>query len=177
MITIHPDADGYPDLDALRAALSPRTAAIMVTNPEDTGIYNPRIGEWVRLAHEVGALASYDQANANGILGITRARDAGFDVCHFNLHKTFGTPHGCGGPRFGANAVSEASRAVPARTRRRARRRPLLPGRGPAAVDRLGRTVLRGHPEHRAHLRLDQPPSARTACAPSPRPPCSTTTT
>ena len=107
VITIHPDADGYPDLDALRAALSPRTAAIMVTNPEDTGIYNPRIGEWVRLAHEVGALASYDQANANGILGITRARDAGFDVCHFNLHKTFGTPHGCGGPGSGANAVSE----------------------------------------------------------------------
>ena len=49
----------------------------------------------------VGALASYDQANANGILGITRARDAGFDVCHFNLHKTFGTPHGCGGPGAG----------------------------------------------------------------------------
>ncbi|GAB3576151.1 aminomethyl-transferring glycine dehydrogenase subunit GcvPB [Leifsonia lichenia] len=108
VITIHPDADGYPDLDALRAALSPRTAAIMVTNPEDTGIYNPRIREWVELAHEVGALASYDQANANGILGITRARDAGFDVCHFNLHKTFGTPHGCGGPGSGANAVSEA---------------------------------------------------------------------
>ncbi|WP_426517089.1 aminomethyl-transferring glycine dehydrogenase subunit GcvPB [Diaminobutyricibacter sp. McL0618] len=107
VITIYPDADGYPDLDALRAALSPRTAAIMVTNPEDTGIYNPRIGEWVRLAHEVGALASYDQANANGILGITRARDAGFDVCHFNLHKTFGTPHGCGGPGSGANAVSD----------------------------------------------------------------------
>lgn len=108
VITIHPDADGYPDIDAFRAALSPRTAAIMVTNPEDTGIYNPRIREWVELAHGVGALASYDQANANGILGITRARDAGFDVCHFNLHKTFGTPHGCGGPGSGANAVSEA---------------------------------------------------------------------
>ena len=108
VITIFPDADGYPDVEALRAAISPRTAAIMVTNPEDTGIYNPRIREWVDLAHSVGALASYDQANANGILGITRARDAGFDVCHFNLHKTFGTPHGCGGPGSGANAVSEA---------------------------------------------------------------------
>jgi glycine dehydrogenase subunit 2 len=106
VITVHPDADGYPDLAALKAALSPRTAAIMVTNPEDTGIYNPAIREWVDAAHAVGALASYDQANANGILGITRARDAGFDVCHFNLHKTFSTPHACGGPGAGANAVS-----------------------------------------------------------------------
>jgi glycine dehydrogenase subunit 2 len=108
VITIYPDADGYPDLDAYRAVVGPRTAAIMVTNPEDTGIYNPHIREWVDIAHSVGALASYDQANANGILGITRARDAGFDVCHFNLHKTFGTPHACGGPGAGANAVSEA---------------------------------------------------------------------
>lgn len=107
VITIYPDADGYPDIEAFKKALSPRTAAIMVTNPEDTGIYNPRIAEWVDLAHSVGALASYDQANANGILGITRARDAGFDVCHFNLHKTFGTPHGCGGPGAGANGVAE----------------------------------------------------------------------
>ncbi len=108
VVTVYPDADGYPDLDALKAALSDRTAAIMVTNPEDTGIYNPAIKQWVDAAHAVGALASYDQANANGILGITRARDAGFDVCHFNLHKTFGTPHGCGGPGSGANAVSAA---------------------------------------------------------------------
>lgn len=108
VITLHPDADGYPDADALRSVIGPRTAAIMITNPEDTGIFNPRVKEWVDLAHSVGALASYDQANANGILGITRARDAGFDVCHFNLHKTFGTPHGSGGPGSGANAVSEA---------------------------------------------------------------------
>ena len=106
VVTLYPDADGYPDLEALKRALSPRTAAIMVTNPEDTGIYNPAIRQWVDAAHAVGALASYDQANANGILGITRARDAGFDVCHFNLHKTFGTPHGSGGPGAGANAVS-----------------------------------------------------------------------
>ena len=107
VITIFPDDEGYPDLEALRSALSERTAAIMVTNPEDTGIYNPAIKDWVDAAHAVGALASYDQANANGILGITRARDAGFDVCHFNLHKTLGTPHACGGPGAGANAVSQ----------------------------------------------------------------------
>ena len=107
VITIYPDAEGYPDIEALKAAIGPRTAAIMVTNPEDTGIFNPHIREWVDLAHSVGALASYDQANANGILGITRARDAGFDTCHFNLHKTFSTPHASGGPGAGASAVSE----------------------------------------------------------------------
>lgn len=111
VITIMPDADGYPDLEALKAAVSPRTAALMITNPEDTGIYNGRIREFVDAVHEVGALAAYDQANANGILGITRAREAGFDLCHFNLHKTFGTPHGSGGPGSGASAVSE--RLVP----------------------------------------------------------------
>ena len=106
VITLYPDADGYPDMEALEAALSERTAALMMTNPEDTGIYNPRIAEFVDLAHAAGALAAYDQANANGILGITRAKEAGFDACHFNLHKTFSTPHGSGGPGSGANAVS-----------------------------------------------------------------------
>ncbi|MCE4026695.1 aminomethyl-transferring glycine dehydrogenase subunit GcvPB [Microbacterium sp. Au-Mic1] len=128
VITIYPDADGYPDLAALKAALSERTAAIMVTNPEDTGIYNPAIKEWVDAAHEVGALASYDQANAAGILGITRARDAGFDVCQFNLHKTFSAPHGSGGPGAAANAVSAALA-------------PFLPGPRVERVD--GRFVVR----------------------------------
>jgi glycine dehydrogenase subunit 2 len=107
VITIHPDEHGYPNLTAMKGALSSRTAAIMVTNPEDTGIFNPHIKEWVDAAHAVGALASYDQANANGILGITRAREAGFDACHFNLHKTFSTPHASGGPGAGASGVTE----------------------------------------------------------------------
>lgn len=107
IITIHPDEHGYPDHEAFQAAISERTAAIMVTNPEDTGIFNPDIRKWVDAAHAVGALASYDQANANGILGITRAREAGFDLCHFNLHKTFSTPHASGGPGGGVNAVTE----------------------------------------------------------------------
>lgn len=106
VITLYPDADGYPDLEALKAAVSDRTAALLITNPEDTGIFNPRITEFVRAVHEAGGLCCYDQANANGILGITRARDAGFDLCHFNLHKTFSTPHGCGGPGAGAVGVS-----------------------------------------------------------------------
>ena len=107
VITLYPDADGYPDLDALKAAVSERTAALLITNPEDTGIFNPRITEFVETVHAAGGLCSYDQANANGILGITRARDAGFDLCHFNLHKTFSTPHGCGGPGAGACGVTE----------------------------------------------------------------------
>jgi glycine dehydrogenase subunit 2 len=108
VITLMPDENGYPDIEALKAAVGPRTAALLITNPEDTGIFNPRIEEFVQLVHEAGGLCCYDQANANGILGITRARDAGFDLCHFNLHKTFSTPHACGGPAAGACGVSEA---------------------------------------------------------------------
>lgn len=107
VVTLYPDQAGYPDLAALQAAVSERTAALLITNPEDTGIFNPRIEEFVRAVHAVGGLCAYDQANANGILGITRAREAGFDLCHFNLHKTFSTPHGCGGPGAGASGVTE----------------------------------------------------------------------
>ncbi len=114
IVTLYPDEDGYPDLDALKAAVSERTAGLMITNPEDTGIFNPRIEEFVRVVHDSGGLCSYDQANANGILGITRAREAGFDLCHFNLHKTFSSQHGCGGPAVGAVGVTrELARFLP----------------------------------------------------------------
>ncbi|MBW2060072.1 MAG: aminomethyl-transferring glycine dehydrogenase subunit GcvPB [Deltaproteobacteria bacterium] len=105
VITLMPDENGYPTLEALKEALSERTAGIFITNPEDTGIYNPEIAEFVKAAHDAGALCSYDQANANGLLGVTRAREAGFDLCHFNLHKTFSAPHGCMGPAMGAVGV------------------------------------------------------------------------
>jgi len=107
VVTVMPDENGYPDLEAFRAAVSERTAGCMITNPEDTGIYNPQIDKYVEILHEAGALAFTDQANANGILGVARARDAGFDACHFNLHKTFSSPHGCEGPASGAYLVSE----------------------------------------------------------------------
>ncbi len=114
VVTLYPDEDGLPDLKALKAAVSDRTAGMIITNPEDTGIFNPRIKDFVDVVHEVGGLCAYDQANANGILGITRARDAGFDLCHFNLHKTFSTPHGCGGPAAGAiGATGELARFLP----------------------------------------------------------------
>jgi glycine dehydrogenase subunit 2 len=107
VITLYPGERGYPDVDALKAALSERTAALMITNPEDTGLFNPHIDEFVDLVHEAGGLCAYDQANANGILGITRARDAGFDLCQFNLHKTFSSPHGSLGMACGAVGTSE----------------------------------------------------------------------
>ena len=107
IITIYPDEHGFPDLEAFKQALSPRTAGLFITNPEDIGIFNPYIDEFTRLTHEAGGLCGYDQANANGILGVTRAREAGFDMCFFNLHKTFGSPHGCGGPAGGAIGVTK----------------------------------------------------------------------
>ena len=107
VLTLMPDETGLPDFEALKAMVSERTAGIMFTNPEDTGIFNPRVEEYVKLVHDAGGLCFYDQANANGILGIARAFDAGFDACHFNLHKTFSSPHGCEGPAAGAYGVRE----------------------------------------------------------------------
>ena len=102
IIYLHPDKDGYPDFEAFKAAVNEHTAGLFIANPEDTGVYNKNILKFTEYIHERGGLCAYDQANANGLLGVTRARDAGFDVCFFNLHKTFGAPHGCGGPACGA---------------------------------------------------------------------------
>ena len=111
-IILYPDSEkGYPSVEALKAAVSERTAALFITNPEDTGIFNPHIAEFTRIVHEAGGLCVYDQANANGLLGVTRAREAGFDLCHFNLHKTFSSPHGSGGP--GAGAVGATQELAP----------------------------------------------------------------
>ena len=114
VITLMPGEHGYPDVDALRAVISDRTAGIMLTNPEDTGLFNPHIAEFVRLVHEAGGLCAYDQANANGILGITRAGDTGFDLCQFNIHKTFSSPHAALGQGCGAVGVrAELARFLP----------------------------------------------------------------
>ncbi len=105
IINIYPNEDGLPDVEALEKAVSNHTAGLLITNPEDTGIFNPKIKEFNRIVHEAGGVCGYDQANANGILGITRAKEADFDLCFFNLHKTFSSPHGCGGPATGALGV------------------------------------------------------------------------
>jgi glycine dehydrogenase subunit 2 len=139
VITLYPDSSGYPDLDALKAAVSDRTAALLITNPEDTGIYNPRIAEFVDVVHQSGGLCCYDQANANGILGITRAREAGFDLCHFNLHKTFSTPHGCGGPGAGAVGVTEGlSRFLPVPVVQKDGEKYLLDYNRPDSIGKIG---------------------------------------
>ncbi|EFC91905.1 glycine dehydrogenase subunit 2 [Dethiosulfovibrio peptidovorans DSM 11002] len=107
VVVLPPDKDGLPDFEAFKAALSDRTAAIFFTNPEDTGIFNGRIKDFTGLARKFGALCCYDQANANGLLGIARAKEADFDLSFFNLHKTFSSPHGCGGPATGLVAARQ----------------------------------------------------------------------
>lgn len=107
VITLHPTENGYPDFEALKAAISDRTAGLMMTNPEDTGIFNPHIRAYTDAVHAAGGICAIDQANANGILGITRAKELGFDLCQFNLHKTFSSPHGSEGPGCGAVGVKQ----------------------------------------------------------------------
>jgi len=102
--------DGDIDLDALRAAVGPQTAGIMLTNPSTLGVFERRIREVADVVHKAGGLLYYDGANLNAILGKVRPGDMGFDVIHMNLHKTFSTPHGGGGPGSGAVGVSERLR-------------------------------------------------------------------
>jgi glycine dehydrogenase subunit 2 len=107
-ITIPSARDGGVDVDAFRAALGPKTAAVMITNPSTLGLFETRIGELLEAVHEAGALAYMDGANLNAILGRFKPGEAGFDVMHFNVHKTFSTPHGGGGPGAGPVGVGEA---------------------------------------------------------------------
>lgn len=106
VITLPLEENGYPSLEALKAAVSDRTAALMIGNPDDMGIYNPDIKEWVRVVKEAGGLCFYDHANFNGMMGKLCARELGFDACMFMLHKTFGAPKGGGGPAVGAYGCS-----------------------------------------------------------------------
>ena len=99
--------DGDIDIEALKAVLGPQTAGIMLTNPSTVGVFERRIREIADLVHEAGGLLYYDGANLNAILGKVRPGDMGFDVIHMNLHKTFSTPHGGGGPGAGPVGVSE----------------------------------------------------------------------
>jgi glycine dehydrogenase subunit 2 len=106
-VTVRSAADGGVDVEALRAALGRQTAAVMLTNPSTLGLFETRIGEILDAVHEVGALAYMDGANMNAVLGKFKPGAAGFDVMHFNTHKTFSTPHGGGGPGAGPVGVGE----------------------------------------------------------------------
>ncbi|QHS10117.1 aminomethyl-transferring glycine dehydrogenase subunit GcvPB [Sinimarinibacterium sp. NLF-5-8] len=99
------NADGDVDVDALKAAVGPQTAGIMLTNPSTFGVFERRIKEIADIVHDAGGLLYYDGANLNAILGKVRPGDMDFDVMHMNLHKTFSTPHGGGGPGAGAIGV------------------------------------------------------------------------
>lgn len=103
-------ADGNVDIDALRAAVGPQTAGVMLTNPSTLGVFEQKIQELAAIIHQAGGLLYYDGANLNAILGKVRPGDMGFDVMHINLHKTFATPHGGGGPGGGPVCVSERLR-------------------------------------------------------------------
>ncbi len=106
-VEIKSNPDGSVDLEALRAVAGPDTAAFMLTNPSTLGLFETQIREIADIIHQAGGLLYYDGANANAILGITRPGDMGFDVVHFNLHKTFSTPHGGGGPGSGPVGVKD----------------------------------------------------------------------
>ena len=100
-------ADGDLDIEALKAAVGPKTAGIMLTNPSTLGVFERRISEIRRIVNDAGGLLYYDGANLNAILGKVRPGDMEFDVIHMNLHKTFSTPHGGGGPGSGAVGVGK----------------------------------------------------------------------
>jgi glycine cleavage system P protein (glycine dehydrogenase) subunit 2 len=127
VITLPLEEGGYPSLRALESALSDRTAALMVNNPDDMGIYNPDITRWVDAVHAAGGLCFYDHANFNGVMGKLRAAELGFDACMFMLHKTFGAPKAGGGPAVGAYGCTQ-------------RLAPYLPG--PLVVEDNGRFRL-----------------------------------
>jgi glycine dehydrogenase subunit 2 len=110
-VTIRSNDRGAIDLEALRAALGPDSAALMITNPSTLGIFEDQIDQVIEAVHAAGAIAYMDGANLNAILGRFRPGEAGFDVMHFNLHKTFSTPHGGGGP--GAGPVGVGPRLEP----------------------------------------------------------------
>ena len=107
VVNIPSGPDGCVDLDALRAAVGPDTAGLMLTNPNTVGIFDKNILEITKIVHAAGGLCYYDGANLNAVMGVVRPGDMGFDCIHSNLHKTFSTPHGGGGPGAGAVACKE----------------------------------------------------------------------
>ena len=107
VVNIPSGKDGCVDLDALRAAVGPDTAGLMLTNPNTVGIFDKNILEITKIVHDAGGLCYYDGANLNAVMGVVRPGDMGFDCIHSNLHKTFATPHGGGGPGAGAVGCKE----------------------------------------------------------------------
>jgi glycine dehydrogenase subunit 2 len=107
VVVIPSDNDGCIDVEALKSAVSEKTAGLMLTNPNTLGLFEKNIDEIAKIVHETGGLLYYDGANLNPLLGKARPADMGFDIVHINIHKTFSTPHGGGGPGAGPVGVSK----------------------------------------------------------------------
>ena len=132
VVNVPSSADGCVDVEALRAAVGPDTAGLMLTNPNTVGIFDKNILEITEIVHNAGGLCYYDGANLNAVMGVVRPGDMGFDVIHLNLHKTFSTPHGGGGPGSGPVGCKAALKSF-------------LPG---PAVARDGEKYRLVRPEH-----------------------------
>lgn len=122
VVNIPSTPEGCVDLEKLAAAVGEDTAGLMLTNPNTVGLFDKNILEITRIVHEAGGLCYYDGANLNAVMGVARPGDMGFDVVHLNLHKTFSTPHGGGGPGSGPVGCKEFLK-------------PFLPGKAAAAGD------------------------------------------
>ena len=171
LVRVQTDARGNVDLDDLRGKVGEHTAGLMLTNPSTLGLFEEGIAEIADIFHSAGALLYYDGANLNAVCGISRPGDMGFDIVHYNLHKTFSQPHGGGGPGGGPVAVRRDARAVPAGAGGRPRGRPLPARVRPAADDRQGARLRRPVRRVRAGLRVHAHVGAR-ACATCPRSRC-----
>ncbi|HWE59020.1 MAG TPA: aminomethyl-transferring glycine dehydrogenase subunit GcvPB [Solirubrobacteraceae bacterium] len=142
LVKIGTDAYGNVDVEDLRAKATEDVACLMLTNPSTLGLFEPQIEEIARIVHGVGATLYYDGANLNAIMGICRPGDMGFDIVHFNLHKSFTQPHGGGGPGAGPIAVSD-------------RIEPFLPR--PQVVRRRAGDVAESESRHPSYGEVDTP--------------------
>jgi glycine dehydrogenase subunit 2 len=133
VVKVGTDAHGNVDLDDLRVKATSDVACLMLTNPSTLGLFEPAIQEIATIVHDVGATLYYDGANLNAIIGICRPGDMGFDIVHFNLHKSFTQPHGGGGP--GAGPVAVAERIEPYLPRPQVIRRATAPVNGRRSAD------------------------------------------
>ncbi|MHC4916650.1 MAG: aminomethyl-transferring glycine dehydrogenase subunit GcvPB [Planctomycetota bacterium] len=135
VVTVKSAHDGQVDLAALKKAMDRETAALMLTNPNTLGLFETRIREVARVVHRKGGLVYYDGANLNAIMGVTRPGDMGFDVVHVNLHKTFSTPHGGGGPGSGPVGVTrKLARYLPVPRIKKRGRKFALKGDAPDSI-------------------------------------------
>ncbi|MFQ5589357.1 MAG: aminomethyl-transferring glycine dehydrogenase subunit GcvPB [Nitrospiria bacterium] len=136
--TVHSTPEGVIDVEDLKQVVNEDTAALMLTNPNTLGLFERQIGEVVQVAHDAGALVYLDGANLNALLGLTRPGDMGFDIVHFNLHKTFSTPHGGGGPGAGpVGVVSHLAPYLPAPVIQREGTRFFLDSDRPQSIGRM----------------------------------------